>query len=100
VGFYVLFALIVLARGGFRGVPLPNGVLRWGTWVLVGLMFLGVLPNLASSSGWERFGWEPLALILALLCLFVALKRFAKRLVLSLRTAPSAFSDQRAQLFG
>jgi hypothetical protein len=71
---YVLFALIVLGRGGFRGVPLPYSVLRWGTWVLVGLMFLGALLNLASSSGWERFGWGPLALILALLCLFVALR--------------------------
>jgi hypothetical protein len=71
---YVLFALIVLGRGGIRGVPLPYGVLRWGTWVLAGLMLVGALPNLASSSGWERFGWGPLALTLALLCLFVALR--------------------------
>ena len=69
-----VYALIVLGRGGFRGVPLPYGVLRWGTWALVGLMFLGALPNFASSSGWERFGWGPLALILALLCLFIALR--------------------------
>jgi len=27
---YVLFALIVLGRGGFRGLPLPYGVLLWG----------------------------------------------------------------------
>jgi hypothetical protein len=73
-GAYVLFALIVLGRGGFRGVPLPNGVLRWGTWALVGLMLVGALPNLASTSGWERFGWGPLSVILAVLCLFVALK--------------------------
>jgi hypothetical protein len=73
-GVYVLFALIVLGRGGFRGVSLPYGVLRWGTWVLVGLMFLGALENFAFSSGWERFGWGPLALILAILCLFVALR--------------------------
>jgi hypothetical protein len=73
-GAYVLFALIVLGRGGFRGVPLPNGVLRWGTWALVGLMLVGTLPNLASSSGWERFGWGPVSVILAMLCLFVALK--------------------------
>jgi len=32
VGVYALFALIVLGRGGFRGVPLPHHVLRWGTW--------------------------------------------------------------------
>ena len=43
VGVYVLFALIVLGRAGFRGVPLPNGILRWGTLVLAGLMFLGPL---------------------------------------------------------
>ena len=71
---YVLAALIVLGRAGFRGVPLTHGVLRWGTWVLVGLMFLGALENFASSSGWERFGWGPFTLILALLCLFVALR--------------------------
>jgi hypothetical protein len=74
VAVYVLFALIVLGRGGFRGVPLPYGVLRWGTWVLVGLMFVGALMNFASSSGWERFGWGPFALILGVLCLFVALR--------------------------
>jgi hypothetical protein len=74
VGVYVLFALLVLGRAGFRGVPLPNGVLRWGTWVLAGLMFLGALANFASSSGWERFGWGPLSLILAVLCLLVALR--------------------------
>jgi hypothetical protein len=30
VGFHVLAALIVLGRGGYRVVPLPGGVLRWG----------------------------------------------------------------------
>ena len=74
VGVYVLFALIVLGRGGFRGVLLPYGVLRWGTWVIVGLMFIGALLNIASSSGWERFGWGPFALIEGVLCLFVALR--------------------------
>jgi hypothetical protein len=70
----VLFALIIVGRGGFRVMPLPCGVLRWGTWVLAGLKFLGGLLNIASSSGWERFGWRPLALIVALLCLLVALR--------------------------
>ena len=74
VGVFVLAALIVLGRAGFRDVPLTHGFLRWGTWVLVVLMFLGALENFASSSGWERFGWEPFTLILAVLCLFVALR--------------------------
>jgi hypothetical protein len=79
VGVYILAALIVLGRGGFRGVPLPFGVLRWGTWVLVGLMFVGAVVNLASSSGWERFGWGPVALIEGVLCLFVALAHTGTR---------------------
>lgn len=73
VGVWVLAALIVLGRAGFRIVRLPYGVLRWGTWVLVGLLLVGALMNFASSSGWERFGWGPVALILGALCLFVAL---------------------------
>lgn len=74
VGFYVLAALIVVGRAGFRVLPLPYGLLRWGTWMLAGLMFVGTLANIASSSGWERFGLAPVTLMLALLCLFVALR--------------------------
>jgi hypothetical protein len=36
--------------------------------------FVGALMNIASSSGWERFGWGPFSLILGVLCLFVALR--------------------------
>ena len=74
VAVWVLAALIVLGRAGFRVVPLPYGVLRWGTWVLVGLLFVGALLNIVSSSEWERFGWGPVALIEGVLCLFIALR--------------------------
>jgi hypothetical protein len=74
VGFHVLAALIVLGRGGYRVAPLPGGVLRWGTWALAGLLLAGAVPNFASSSKWERFGWGPVTLILAVLCRFVALR--------------------------
>ena len=39
VGVWLLFVLIVLGRAGFKVIPLPAAILRWGTWVLVGLMF-------------------------------------------------------------
>jgi hypothetical protein len=74
VAVWVLAAMVVLGRAGFRVVLLPYSVLRWGTWVLVVLLLVGALMNMASSSGWERYGWGPFALILALLCLFVALR--------------------------
>jgi hypothetical protein len=67
-----LAALVVLGRGGYR-VPLISArVSRTGTWVLVGLLSLGVLMNLASSSDWERFLQAPIAAVLAALCLVVA----------------------------
>ena len=70
--FWILAALIVLGRAGFD-VPFPDVVERWGTWVLVALLPIGGLMNIASSSRWERFLWGPLALILAVLTLVVAL---------------------------
>ena len=69
---WLLAALIVLARGGFAVSPLPRAVSRWGTWALVGLLGLGALMNFASASPWERFGWGPVALTLAVLCLILA----------------------------
>lgn len=72
VGFWALSALVVLSRSGFEVVPLPSDFVRWGTWVLVGLLPLGALMNFASPSPWERFMWGPAALILAALCFVVA----------------------------
>jgi hypothetical protein len=70
---WILAALIVLGRAGFQVSPLPDAVERWGTWILVGLLPVGALMNVASSSRWERYLWGPLALILAVLTLVVAL---------------------------
>ncbi len=70
---WILATLIVLGRAGFEVSPLPDVAERWGTWILVGLLPVGALMNIASSSPWERYLWAPLALILALLTLVVAL---------------------------
>jgi hypothetical protein len=67
-----LAALVVLGRGGYRVPLISLRVSRAGTWVLVGLLSLGVLMNLASSSDWERFLQAPIAAVLAALCLVVA----------------------------
>jgi hypothetical protein len=70
--FWVLAALMVLRRGGYRVPPFSFAASRVGTWVLFGLLSLGVLMNLASRSEWERFLQAPLAVILAVLCFVVA----------------------------
>lgn len=64
--------VIVLATGGWALVPLPAAVTRVATWVLVGLLAVGALMNVASSSPWERFGWGPFTLVLFVLCVVLA----------------------------
>ena len=73
VGIWLLAALVILQRAGIPVVPVPDVVPQWGAWIVVGLLAVGAIMNFASSSPWERFGWGPLALILAVLCLIVAI---------------------------
>lgn len=70
---WLVAALIVLDRAAIPLVDLPDAASYWGTWILVVLLALGAVMNVASSSPYERFGWAPFALILALLTLVVAL---------------------------
>jgi hypothetical protein len=72
-GFWIAAAFLLLRGAGYEVSPLPLGVARWGTWVLFGLLALGALINLASRSRWERFLMSPVAALLSLLCLLVAL---------------------------
>jgi hypothetical protein len=72
---WLLAAVVVLGRGGYWGSPRRSAALRWGTWLVAGLLGLGALVNFASSSPWERFGWGPLALLLAIGCVVLARSR-------------------------
>ena len=53
-------------------VRVPDVVARWGTWILVVVLAIGAVMNAASSSPWERYLWAPLALVLAVVCFFLA----------------------------
>jgi hypothetical protein len=70
---WVVAALVVLDRAGTSIIDLPDAVTSWGTWALVVVLPIGALMNFASSSPYERFGWGPLALVLAMLTLILAL---------------------------
>jgi hypothetical protein len=72
-GVWALAALVILGRTGFRVSPVHTAFARWGTYVLVGVLTLSAIMNTVSRSKWERFLWGPVALILAVLCLVIAL---------------------------
>jgi hypothetical protein len=74
---WLLAASVVLGRAGYWGSARWSGSYPWATWVVAVLLLLGALVNFASSSPWERFGWGPLALLLAILCVVLARSRAA-----------------------
>ena len=70
---WLVAALVVLTRAGYEWSPVPSSVARWGVWVLSGMLRVGTLMNLASRSRLERLIQTPIAAVLSILCLLVAL---------------------------
>jgi hypothetical protein len=68
---FITAAFVVLGRTGHWGERFA-GAFRVGTWALVGILALGAVMNAASSSPWERFGWAPFTLLLAVTTAVVA----------------------------
>lgn len=72
IALYGIFALLVLDRAEITDL-LPDVVVDVGIWVLVGYLALGTLLNGMSRSKPERNVMTPTVLVLAGLCLVVAL---------------------------
>lgn len=72
---YVGFALLALARAGLVGDAAGHPVVVVAMWVVVGYLALGIVLNAISRSRPERFVMTPVALLLAILALVVALGR-------------------------
>ncbi len=70
---YAAFVVLVLDRAGVLPV-LPGQVGGIAMWVLAGLLALGALPNLMSRNKPERYLMAPLALVMSLLSVIVAIK--------------------------
>jgi hypothetical protein len=64
---WLVAAVIVLGRVGIEVVPLPEDLLRVGSWIVLGMLSIGAVMNLVSRSPWERFLWGPLAVVLGAL---------------------------------
>jgi hypothetical protein len=75
---YGFIAVLALDRAGVLEV-FPEGFSRIGIWVVFGYLALGVVMNAISRSKPERYLMTPVALVLAVLALLIALAPAAER---------------------
>ena len=69
---YAFFALLMLQSAGIVAV-FPQGFADVAIWVLTGYFALGIVLNAISRSRPERFVMTPVVLLLAAVCLLLAL---------------------------
>jgi peptidoglycan/LPS O-acetylase OafA/YrhL len=70
VAIYVAAIFVVRGRAAGRA----KRRYRWTTWALGPLLGLGAVANFASDSSWENYLLAPIAVVLAALCLVLAVK--------------------------
>ncbi|WP_372342855.1 hypothetical protein [Paeniglutamicibacter sp. ZC-3] len=75
---YGFIAVLALDRAGMLDV-FPEGFSRIGIWVVFAYLALGVVMNAISRSKPERYLMTPVALVLAVLALLIALSPAAER---------------------
>ena len=68
----VFLAMIVLARAGVTLTSMYTMSTMW-IWVVVAISGLSLVMNLITPSKWERILWSPIALIMTVCSLLVAL---------------------------
>jgi hypothetical protein len=70
---YAAFAVLILQAAGALAV-LPRGLVDVAIWVLTGYFALGIVLNAVSRSRPERLVMTPVVLVLAIVCLVLALR--------------------------
>ncbi|HYK57411.1 MAG TPA: hypothetical protein VEV15_13165 [Flavisolibacter sp.] len=73
IGTNLLMLLVVLVKAKILKVALHPKLLTIALWLMFALFILNTLGNLLSVNEWEKMIFTPLTLILALLCLKLAL---------------------------
>ena len=70
---YIVFAVFILSKGSVIDIIKNDAIVNIGMWVFTAYFFLGVVMNAISRSKPERMLMTPVALLLAVLFLCVAL---------------------------
>lgn len=73
IALYAVMALVLAARVELA-MPQWFALSRTLTWVIVVIMALGVVGNLATRSVWERRIWAPVAIVLLVCSVVIALR--------------------------
>jgi hypothetical protein len=73
IALYAGFAVLILCAAGALAV-LPDGFVDVAIWVLTGYFALGIAMNAISRSRPERLVMTPTVLVLAAICLVLALR--------------------------
>lgn len=73
IALYAAFAVLMLSAADAMDV-LPTGFVRVAIWVLTGYFALGIAMNAISRSRPERLVMTPVVLVLAVVCLVLALR--------------------------
>jgi hypothetical protein len=74
VGLYLFFALIILNQGSVIEIRGKEGWADTALTIITGYFFIGIIMNALSRSKAERLVMTPVATVVALLFLYVALK--------------------------
>lgn len=70
---YALIAVVIVSHAQLAQIIDPTTNLTYSMWFLTAYFILGVIMNLASRSRLERLTMTPVALILAVCCLALAI---------------------------
>ena len=73
IGLYAAFAVLMLSAADALDV-LPTGFVEVAIWLLTGYFTLGIAMNAISRSRPERLVMTPVVLVLAVVCLVLALQ--------------------------
>lgn len=72
---YIVFAAFLVSGAGFMGIMPHSPVLNIGLWMLSCYFILGVIMNAISKSKKERAVMTPVAFLLAVIFLIVAIEQ-------------------------
>lgn len=70
---YAAFAVIILGSAGLLELPVSKSIHDIGIWILAAYFGIGIIMNGISRSKRERLVMTPIAAILTLTCLFIAM---------------------------